>query len=134
MTKAQGQNHDIIATLSGGQGGVALSHYHKSEALMKRYFVLNVQDLSQKLLCGTLHWGVHPQNSKQKSEIRIDNQLVRLGEEERTIVSKDCLLGHPGFSSNSKLQVMWKRWSKTCSLMPLPWSSAGTKQSLAEED
>lgn len=55
MTKAQGQNHDIIAALSGqreGLGeGVASSRYHKSEALMKRYFVLNVQDLSQKLPC-----------------------------------------------------------------------------------
>lgn len=51
MTKAQGQNHDIIAMLSGGERGVALSRYHKSEALMKRYFVLNVQDLSQKRLC-----------------------------------------------------------------------------------
>lgn len=27
--------------------------------------------------------GAHPQNTKEKSEIRIDNQLVRLGERER---------------------------------------------------
>lgn len=40
MMKAQGQNHDIIATR------VPLSSRHKREPLMKRYFVLDVQDLS----------------------------------------------------------------------------------------
>lgn len=76
MMKVQGQNHDIMATR------VALSSRHKREPLMKRYFVLNVQDLS----CAAFSSPDAPSEkltlriANRRGEIRIDNQLVRLGE------------------------------------------------------
>lgn len=48
MMKVQGQNHDIIVTR------VALSSCHKREPLMKRYFVLDVQDLSRASFSSSL--------------------------------------------------------------------------------
>lgn len=70
--KAQGQNHDIIATRVTLP--IALHWWRDILSSASKIY-------PELLLFFPPTRGADPQNSKQKGEIRIDNQLVRLGEE-----------------------------------------------------